>query len=258
MVPIRSMTFFELRDGRGKDSSFSLSNSVFKGGNFQALNSTKLKFLSIVNTTFEDIKVATSFRFISLEEPPNDGNYSYIIKNTTFKSLTVSHSVIRVNNSRLEVNEVKFDNINLDLKSRWFDIDITIGWLKTACLTSIDSEVVIKNSNFTNINKSCLGIQQSDLTVENCIFNNSGLVLSNSEIQTLESESLDENSGVSWIHIQGFVPQNANIYPVEIRGSKFIENKMQPLLGGVKIWFSFNLFVALRLSKLQAIHQDKF
>jgi len=96
------------------------------------------------------------------------------------------------------------------------------------CLIAISADTLIQESNFQDIHGSCLELKEASLNLENSIFDNSNLVISDSE-----STAFSQTSGITWISIRDFPNEHSVYSSIKLKQNQFRENKIQPLYGGV-------------------------
>ena len=163
-----------------------------------------------------------------------------MIKNTSFTNIAVQTSLLY-----LEGRTVNLSLMNVTMKNITQQTNIRIYSSYTAdrltvprgvCCSAVRSaQLSVELSNFSEIGSHCFGLRDTRLTIKSSLFDNSQLLGSGENpIVREDVSSLDDKSGVSWVHIEGTSYFSGDVYKILIQDSRFIKNGMVSKSGGVR------------------------
>jgi len=207
-------------------------------GNFLDITNNSSLFLS--SSQFSNIDALQSIPFIKISQVYTDDRFftgsGISFQNIVFQSIQVKHSIFLVEDGGINTNfrwiNITMRNITKEIfeQKNEQDLDYEREWIGGLCILARNIfNPDMKNSSFENINSHCIATSFSTVFLENVIFNNSGL--ESSPLKLSDENSISETDGVSWVIIRA----RGQTYRNNITSCRFIENKITPKYGGVKM-----------------------
>jgi len=178
-----------------------------------------------------DLSQSTPFiKFSKLVEVASDG---VLFQDILFQNVQVKHSLFLLEKTfsiAVQLLNITMRNLTLKpiVKKSSLDLEYENEWVGGVCLLGRDSRLTLKDSLFENIYSHCLGLKSTIVNFYNNTFTNAGL---ENQPMKITDGSISERSGVSWLSLQ-----SPDTYSVSsVISCKFIENKIIPKYGGVRL-----------------------
>ena len=225
-----------------------LQNCTFKN----LTSSPTFTVNSVVKLTMEDCIfdqiLVKSVKMLIFQRAQDLYGVPSVIKNTSFTNIVVQSLLIYLEGKTVSLSLINVTMKNITQQDLIATDSLLISPLDfprgVCCSTTRNAQLFVESSNFSNIFSHCFGNRDTNFTIKSSIFDNSQLSFreSEAEIKREEVSSLDDNSGVSWIYIEGTSYFNGKIYQILIQNVKFLQNGILAKYGGVKrsIRFSIN------------------
>lgn len=212
-----------------------ITNSTFENSSLTLLTATNSKQISIYNSSFRNLSPGTA-ALIYIKDVAPGGNSTHLIQDTSFVDIAIPHTIILLerNNPQLTMRRVTMTNLTKVTIGLTEDFDYPNEWPGGVCtLSRNDATIRIIDSNFTNISFHCFGLKTSTVLVAGSIFDNRNLNVPEPSVSNVSLDSLNDNSGITWISLQDTTTISSFGYYVNLTGNKFMQSKMVPKYGGV-------------------------
>lgn len=215
-------------------ANITIKNSAFRDSVFNLVSASELRALLIDNCTFKNLSnIDFEPCFICIKSIPTEGNYSYLVQDSKFIDIVVRHTLILLRENvlpfiakRISMKNISNSATTLSLTDIYVLGEGPIGLCGSA---RVSSGFVIEESNFTNINGNCLGLDVGRFDITSSTFDNSELKAEEVKIDRNSLDKLDDYSGISWININNGDPASI----LTLKKNKFIKNNRLSKYGGV-------------------------
>jgi len=221
-------------------SQASVINCTFENLSvYTLISSTDVQNLTISNSIFRNLTLRDKNQTGTIRLMKKEQNMSsiHMIEDCSFSNISVLTTLIFLNSSGVELNMVNVSMKNVVLQKYnviTFSYQIYLDLLKwpggVCCLAHKKAILKIESSSFVNIGSHCLGLRDSQLSLISTTFDNSQLENENSAVNIEMISELDENSGATWVNLQGTLGDENQIVVI---GNRFVQNTRIPLYGGV-------------------------